>query len=126
MGIIRTKDGVQFAKIAPGGFVLLAAIQGAAMALNYDLTITSGTDGEHSGPNDPHHLGEAYDVRTHDVPDKNKLLLKIRELLTPDLFYSFIESEGTDNEHLHCQVKKGTVYPPNNFEDVKNAVMNEN
>jgi hypothetical protein len=26
-------------------------------------------------------------------------------------FYVFLEAEGTDNEHGHCQVKKGCVYP---------------
>jgi hypothetical protein len=28
-----------------------------------------------------------------------------------DRFYGFLESPGTDNEHFHVQVKKGTVYP---------------
>jgi hypothetical protein len=109
---VRVKDGVQFTVIAPGGFVLLAAIDGAAAAIGHDVTITSACDGCHSGINDPHHRGEAYDVRTHDVPDKAKLLAEIQARLEPTRFYAFIEASDTDNEHIHVQVRKGTVYPP--------------
>lgn len=109
---VRVKEGVQFAVIAPGGFVILAAIQMAAIALSRDLIITSGTDGEHSGPDDPHHRGEAYDVRTNDVPDRNAELMAIKLGLPPANFFAFIEDEGTENEHIHAQVRKGTVYPP--------------
>jgi hypothetical protein len=109
--VIRVKDGVQFKMGAPGGFVLLAAITEACASIGHDVTITSGCDGEHSGPNDPHHRGEAYDVRTKDVPDKNALLGEIQKHLDPARFFAFIEAEGTDNEHIHAQVKKGTTYP---------------
>ncbi len=40
--------------------------------MKVDLTITSGTDGAHSGPGDPHYHGEAYDVRSHDLDDVTK------------------------------------------------------
>jgi hypothetical protein len=112
MRIVRCKAGVQFAIIAPGGFEILRAITEAAMGLSYDVMITSGTDGTHSGPNDPHHRGEAYDVHTKDVPDKQELLYSIMKHLAPDQFYGFIEDENMPNEHIHVQVKKGTVYPP--------------
>ena len=46
--------------------MILAALKAASKTLNLDLTITSGTDGVHSGPGDVHHRGEAYDVRSHD------------------------------------------------------------
>ena len=111
-GVVRVKPGVEFAVIAPGGFELLAAITLAASSLGYDLTITSGTDGVHSGPNDPHHRGEAYDVRSHDLPDPAVALQQIQlHLIDLERFFAFIEDPGTDNEHIHCQVKKGTTYP---------------
>ena len=66
-GVVRVKEGVQFGVIAPGGFAILAAIVGAATRLAMDLTITSGSDGAHSGVDDPHHRGEAYDLRSHDL-----------------------------------------------------------
>ena len=126
--VVRVKPGVQFATIAPGGFRILAAFESAADRIAHDITITSGTDGEHSGPDDPHHRGEAYDIRTHDLPDALLCLNAIKDYLAiPEdqqegsRFFAWIEQAGTDNEHIHVQVRKGTVYPPaplTNAEDV--------
>src|SRR5215475_4833079 len=98
MGVVRIKDGVLFTKIAPGGFRMLSAIDIVAESLSNDLTITSACDGEHSGPNDPHHRGEAYDVRTHDFTPEQKtdIMTKLGALLNPEQFYFFLESPGTD------------------------------
>ena len=113
MNVIRTKPGVEFSIIAPAGFAILSALWKVSQKLGLDLEITSGTDGCHSGQHDPHHRGEAYDVRTHDFTDAQKkaILDEMMRILTFDLFYGFLESFGTDNEHLHFQVKKGTTYP---------------
>jgi hypothetical protein len=127
--VLRVKPGVEFQVIAPGGFRILAALDMAAQALNHDITITSGTDGQHSGPDDPHHRGEAYDVRTHDLPDKQALLNELNDLLGTTAFYAFIEDAGTENEHIHCQVTRGTVFPPaspDNHEAVQDAASGEN
>lgn len=104
---------MSFSTIAPGGFRLLGAIDAASFQLNMDLTITSACDGEHSGPTDPHHRGEAYDVRSHDFSesDKRLVLATIMGKLEPTRFFGFLEAAGTENEHLHFQVTKGTVYP---------------
>lgn len=111
-GIVTTKEGAQFATISPGGFVLLAAIHGAAIALNVDLVITSGTDGCHSGEADPHHFGNAYDVRVHDfAPELQQKILQFIQTAAGPSFYAFIEDPGTENLHIHCQVRKGTTYP---------------
>ena len=112
MGIVTIKEGALFETIAPGGFVLLHAIQSAADSLSVDLTITSGTDGTHSGLADPHHRGEAYDLRVHDFPAdlQQKILEHIQEIAGPS-FFAFIEDPGTSNLHIHCQVRKGTKYP---------------
>lgn len=111
MGVVRVKDGVEFSKIAPGGFRILGAIDRAAKSLELDLVITSACDGMHSGDFDPHHRGEAYDVRTKGLEDKQRVLAAIQSNLEFDHFYAFLESPDTDNEHIHIQVKKGTVYP---------------
>lgn len=108
--VVRVKPGALFTVIAPGGFVILAAIEHAAWVCNTDLTITSACDGVHSGPNDPHHRGEAFDVRTHDLADPMKVLESLQLTLGPR-FFAFIESPGTTNEHIHIQVRKGTTYP---------------
>lgn len=112
MGIVTIKPGALFETIAPGGFVLLHAIQSAADALGVDLVITSGTDGLHSGQADPHHRGEAYDVRVHDFPaDLQQKILEHIQTAAGAAFYAFIEDPGTGNLHIHCQVRKGTKYP---------------
>lgn len=112
MSEIYVKQGVLFNVIAPGGFRILSAISQAANSLGIDLYITSGTDGEHSGPTDPHHRGEAYDVRSHDLTEdqKQSVLSQIMRTLG-DRFYGFLESPNSDNEHIHVQVRKGTTYP---------------
>ena len=121
--VLRAKDGVQFAKIAPAGFRLLAALDKAVLNLNMDLVITSGTDGEHSGPADPHHTGEAYDVRSQNISNKNAVLLGVLSQLghpTPvdgggyatAFFFGWLEDAGTPNEHFHFQRRRGVVYPP--------------
>lgn len=112
ISVIRVKPEVKFDPILPGGFVILAAILGAAQSIGHDVTITSGTDGIHSGPTDPHKRGEAYDVRTHDIPNKLLLLTEIQRRLDLNHFYTFLEDANTDNEHIHSQVKRNTVYPP--------------
>jgi hypothetical protein len=108
---VRAKPGTTFYTIAPGGFALIAAIHHTAQVIGHDLTITSGTDGTHSGPDDPHHTGNAYDVRISDLPDHELALKTMQDFLGP-LFFVWIEDEGTPNQHIHCQVKKGTIYPP--------------
>ena len=108
---VRVKDGVTFGPIAPGGFRILWALEQVADYISHDITITSGTDGEHSGPDDPHHRGEAYDVRSHDLPDKQLALKRLQDELGAR-FYAFLEDPDTENEHIHCQVAKGTTYPP--------------
>lgn len=113
IGVVRCKEGVQFGKVLPSGFRILSAIDQVAFALSVDLVLTSGTDGEHSGPTDPHHRGEAYDVRSKGFsPELKKGVLDgVMRRLGWESFYGFLESEGTDNEHFHFQVRKGTAYP---------------
>jgi len=111
VNVVRVKPGVEFTVIAPGGMRMLAALVIVAMRLSLDLTVTSACDGEHSGIDDPHHRGEAYDVRTHTLNDPQAVLTALQSELGLR-FYAFLEDPGTDNEHLHMQAAKGTNYPP--------------
>ena len=117
---VRTKPGVLFTRtmpdgevrsLAPGGIAILSALDLTAKEIKHDLTVTSGMDGTHSGPNDPHLRGEAFDVRTHDLDNPKHALETLIVQLGP-LFYAFLEDEATDNEHIHVQILKGSVYPP--------------
>jgi hypothetical protein len=114
MNCLYTKQAVAFTTISPGGFRILSALDQATAKLGSDLVITSACDGAHSGPDDPHHRGEAYDVRSHDLDEnlKARVLGLVMAILGWDHFYGFLEAEGTPNEHFHFQVKKGTAYPP--------------
>jgi len=117
--MVKLKIGVQLDPIAPGGFLILQALKKVSTELNIDLTITSGTDGEHSGPHDPHKRGEAYDIRTHDFQDdvKGKVVFRLSEILGKS-FYVFLEDRGTSNEHIHAQVAKYHIVSPS---DILNA-----
>jgi len=126
-GFVKVKDGVRFQVIAPAGFRLLSAIEGTARRLGVDLTITCACEAH--PPLDPHSLGEAYDVRTHDLNDseKRRVLRELMlELSEPDdqygapiavssglataHFFGWIEHLNEPNEHIHLQRRHGTVY----------------
>lgn len=111
MGRVLVKVGVQFTVIAPAGFRILEATKAVAQRLQVDLWITSACDGEHSGPSDPHHTGEAYDIRSHDLlPELRLRVLAALRTELGDKFYVFLEDAGTSNEHFHAQRLKGTAY----------------
>lgn len=120
---VRVKPGVAFDTIAPAGYVILAALRQISRELLMDLTITSGTDGAHSGPEDPHHLGCAYDVRSRDLDDdtKRRVLSSVMATLGPDPvktsgglatrhFFGYLEAAGTENEHFHFQQRRGVPF----------------
>jgi hypothetical protein len=127
---VHTAPGVEFTTIAPAGFRLLSAIEQAARALGLDLTITSACDGPHSGLVDPHHRGEAYDIRTHDIPPSKVAAVldaiinacrdedegpalpvsSVTRSLATVRFFGFIEDAGAPNEHLHVQLRRGAAY----------------
>lgn len=108
--MIKVKPGVTFG-YAPAGFRILESLKKASKVMLMDFTITSGSDGVHSGPLDPHKTFEAYDIRTKDLTSlkKNELLLRLKADLGPR-FYVFLESAGTANEHIHAQRRQNTTY----------------
>lgn len=107
---IFVKPGVEFT-FHPAGFKILEALRQASKTLRTNFTITSGSDGAHSGPADPHKTGEAYDIRTKDLTPQGKAkLLDFLKVTLGPRFYAFLEAPGTQNEHIHCQRAKGTTY----------------
>ncbi len=115
--MIKIKEGVEFTVIAPAGWMILQALKNASAYLMRDLTITSACDGQHSGPEDPHKKGEAYDVRSNDIPIdmKEYVLDVIMRGLDGKQFYGFLESPNTLNEHIHVQRSKGTTFSIEDF-----------
>jgi hypothetical protein len=112
--MIKIKEGVKFDIVAPSGAMILQTIKSCAKFHSCDLTITSGTDGKHSGENDPHHRGEAYDIRSHDLLQKDSVLEYISQQLGSN-FYAFIEDRDKLNEHIHIQIRKGLLFDPIKF-----------
>jgi hypothetical protein len=123
---LLTKDGVQFGRIKPAGFKILAVLQAATFIFDRDLTITCGTEAH--PPSDPHSTGEAYDVRALNMADATILALHnyLRQHLgdpftvlyeTPQKPAGVLASIAVVNPkasapHFHIQRKAGTVYPP--------------
>lgn len=125
MGRLLLKPGVVMGDVlAPAGARILNAIKHLTPEYDFDVVITSGRDGQHSGPADPHYSGEAFDLRTNTLMphQKSQLLTDLRRLLyssTPRRFYAFLENPGGANEHLHVQRRAGTTYSMMDFlEDV--------
>src|SRR3990167_7372363 len=112
---ILIKPGVEFNEIAPAGVRILEVLKQIQLLfpkLPYDIVITSGTDGTHSGgPTNPHYQGEAYDIRTNvlTLSQKTTLLNFVKEALGPR-FFAFLENPGKPAEHIHIQRARNTFY----------------
>jgi hypothetical protein len=115
--MLKTKPGVEFTTIRPAGFLILQALKQASKQLGVDLVITSACDGTHSGPSDPHHSGEAYDVRSHDLaPElRPKVVDAVMAILGRERFFGFLEAAGTSNEHFHFQRHQGQTFTVEDF-----------
>ena len=115
MGTIHVKYGVVFTpQLPPAGARILEVLKHIVAGYSFDVTITSAADGEHSGPADPHHTGEAFDLRTHGLTAAQKSLL-LHDLQAglyrePRQFYAFLEAPETLNEHIHVQRRNGVTY----------------
>ena len=124
--VLRTRRSVRFAQIAPGGFRLLAALDGATKTMGRDLEITCGTDSHTSGR---HPDGEAYDVsvtgltvaeiarlRSHLQVTLGKRFTVLYEVpVSPtdpaEAAIAYVNPKAT-GKHLHLQVRRVTAYPP--------------
>lgn len=111
MNCVRVKPGVEFGELTTAGIHMLSALDMIARQNKHDITVTSARDGDHSGPDDPHKKGNAFDVRTHDLPDKEVVLQSLKSYLGTEKFYAFLESSNTENEHIHVQLAKLAEYP---------------
>lgn len=64
------------------------------------MVVTSGTGEEHHAVNSDHYKGDALDLRSKTVPDKQKLMAAVRRKVGK-AFYIILESEGKPWEHFH-------------------------
>jgi hypothetical protein len=113
-------------KLGKAGIRILGTLDTLARHFGHDIEITCANEG-HSLP-DPHPLGEAFDIRTHNWPDDHKqaVLHELAIALADDpvkdapkavsiglatlRFYSQLEDPRGPNEHIHAQRRNSTVY----------------
>lgn len=114
MKVISFKDNVRIKRLTPA---LMHIFVNANIVMNRyewvpELVFTSINDSTH-GLNSRHYRDEAIDIRSKNFKDlSDKLMFK--HALQDELgsrFTVLLEGLDTDNEHLHVQVKKGTIYP---------------
>ncbi len=94
---------------------LLDACRLAALPLDIPkVFVTAGSNGVHSGPADPHYVGHALDIRTHNMLslDMKKQFLGALVAELGDQFFAFLEDAGTPNEHVHVQLRRFVTYAP--------------
>jgi hypothetical protein len=110
--MLSTKPTVRFRVITPALLRMQSALLLAARILPdlpaEGLVITSGSDGQHL-PNSRHYVGEALDLRSKSFPSvaaRAAFIGSLRPLLGPQ-FTVLLEGDGTVQEHLHIQVRKG-------------------
>lgn len=114
--MLTVKEGVDFgSSLAPAGARILDVLKRLAPTYDFDLCVTSARDGVHSGPNDPHHSGEAFDIRSNGLNSLQiaRLLHDLQAALTmgaPRRFYVLYEAAGTPGAHIHVQRRAGTSY----------------
>lgn len=130
MSLLLFKAGVRLVP-DPAGARILGTLDRLTRELAYDLTITAGADSH--PPTDPHTLGRAFDVRTHDLTLDQKLyvlravLLDLQDgaadapetlaiagiphNLATRYFFGQLENEGGADEHLHFQLRRGATLP---------------
>lgn len=125
--VLRRKPGFTWNVYAPGGFRILAALDGLSQILGFDVTLTAGTN-DHVLP-DPHATGEAFDVRilgwsaptilhavdylTHTLGPLFTVLYEVPTVPSDPHFAAIAyHNPGATAPHLHVQTKKGQLYPP--------------
>lgn len=103
-GLKHVKDGVRFEPCSSD--LVDGAIRASAVLsrFNYDLVITSGSDGVHpaGGKQDPHYLGYAFDIRTRDmkIQDVPTVVRDLRLVLGKD--WTIVQ----ESDHIHLQCNK--------------------
>lgn len=129
MYVVRWKLGARWDTPTSAGTRILGALDRAAPVCRTDLEVTSGTDGAHSGPNDPHKRGVAFDVSVQGFSPALVVQVKTYlEQVLGSLFTVLYECPTSPTEpqlariasvnpeatgpHFHIQPRKGTTWPP--------------
>ena len=113
MAALVCKQTVRFRRFTPALMRILRAVYDVTRGQSEpsEVVITSVNDSTH-GPQSRHYTDEAIDVRTkHFASETAKL--RFAALLRAELgpaFTVLYENPAGENQHLHIQPRKGTVY----------------
>lgn len=129
MYTVTWKSTARWDRPTPAGARIIAALDRTASVCRTNLHITSGTDGAHGGPTDPHARGEAFDVsvigmdpflivQVHQYLAQllGPLFTVLYEAPTPPADARLKEIVYVNRDatapHFHLQPKKGSTWPP--------------
>lgn len=128
MAVLRRRPSVRIDAADADGLNLLGALRAVAVADTQDVILTCGS--EQHPPLDPHTLGHAFDVRTHNrTPERRSWLLRAvlvelsegdgdepaplasvaLENLATRRYFGQIEDPDGANAHLHLQRRNGVA-----------------
>lgn len=127
---LYVKQDVILDGLDPGGCRILSVVALAPLVLGFDQTITCGREGH--GPDDPHTLGKALDLRTRGRSPLEiiQMIAYYQQQLGGDFFTTLFEVPVADRptldpalleyvydksdpaaQHLHLQVRRGKEFP---------------
>lgn len=110
--MIRAKANVNVDLLHPDLWAAMPMLA-SVLATEFDVPdcwITSANDADHSGQpvdddtKDPHYMGKAVDLRSHDVRPELREACRVRLAVTLGPNYVvLLEHPGSPNEHYHVQ-----------------------
>lgn len=112
---VNVKPGANVNNIEPAIADTIPVVEKAFKAVvgdNYKPTITSGNDSDVHDPNSMHYKNMALDWRTNDINSlEAKLVTELIKKSLGDNYFVDFEDPGTDNQHIHIQVRKPGLPP---------------
>lgn len=113
--MVTVKPSVRFKRFTPALMTLLNTLYacdlGKLLDQPDDLVITSANDSTHLATS-KHYEDAALDIRSKSFPNlaaKRAFRAHLETQLGPK-FRVLLEGVGTENEHLHAQVRKGATF----------------
>jgi len=101
--MIIFKEGVRMSNLQPQAVVAICAAYSIYQDFGHrDMTVTSCNDSRHSATS-LHYSGNAFDLRTHNTGEGERLANQIRLALPALDFDVIFEGEATENEHIHIE-----------------------
>lgn len=111
--MLKCKSTVTFSRFTPALVRILQVLLKADEIFPEDIIITSANDSKHK-EGSAHYRDEAVDIRCNDRPKSVDLrLVEYLQLTLGHKFLVLYEYEGTPNEHIHIQLRKGEVWTTN-------------